>query len=88
MAIPENATLKLTPFQVSIPEESLTELKTLLKVAKMPPNTYEGTHAGFGLTHQWIKEAKAYWETEFNWYALNLHSYELMKITMYHKEKT
>jgi len=67
MAIPANATLKLTPFQASISDESLAELNTLLKVAKLPPDTYEGRHAAFGVTHKWIKEAKAHWETAFDW---------------------
>jgi microsomal epoxide hydrolase len=67
MSIPANATLKLTPFKVSLPDSSLEELKTLLKLTKLAPPTYEGTQLNLGVTRKWIEQTKARWEDVFDW---------------------
>jgi microsomal epoxide hydrolase len=66
--IPANATTVPTPFKVAVPDSALQELKTLLKVAKIAPPTYESLRpdAKFGVTTDWIHKAKAEWET-FDW---------------------
>lgn len=67
MAAPTKATLKLSPFTINIPEETLQEFKTLLKLSKLPPPTYEGTKEEFGVTREWMAHAKEEWE-KFDWY--------------------
>jgi microsomal epoxide hydrolase len=67
--IPSSATLKLEPFTVDIDDESLNELKALLKSAKLPIVTFENTREDrrFGITRKWIQVAKAKWENQFDW---------------------
>lgn len=67
MSIPKNATLSPTPFKIAIPQADLDDFKTLLRLSKLPPATYEGTQERFGVTSKWVKETKAYWENTFDW---------------------
>ncbi|KAJ7580187.1 Alpha/Beta hydrolase protein, partial [Mycena floridula] len=67
--IPEAATIRTEPFTVSIPDSSISELKTLLKASRVSPATYENSFKDrrYGLTSAWIAEVKKYWETDFDW---------------------
>jgi microsomal epoxide hydrolase len=62
-------TITVTPFSVAIPDNDIQEFQALLKLSKLPPPTYEGQHRQFGVTSAWMREAKAKWENEFNWYS-------------------
>lgn len=58
-------------FHVAIPEQQLSEFKTLLKLSKIPAPTYESLQEDgrYGISHKWLTETKKYWEEEFDWYA-------------------
>jgi microsomal epoxide hydrolase len=76
MPIPKSASLKPQPFRLSIPDEQLEELKTLTKLSKLPPPTYEGTQPQYGVTSEWMKNARDYWLNEFDWYAFSCYAGE------------
>lgn len=60
-------TLKPKPFTVSIPDASLDDLKSLIRLGRLPPATFEGSDRKYGVTNEWMKHAKQYWHDEFNW---------------------
>jgi microsomal epoxide hydrolase len=62
------------PFQVSIDDERVDELKLLVKLGKIAPPTYESTQKeqNFGITHQWLTDAKSAW-MKFDWYVHKKH---------------
>ncbi|KAK7048295.1 putative epoxide hydrolase [Favolaschia claudopus] len=66
--VPATAKTTPTPFNVAVPDSAIEELKTLIKVAKIAPPTYESSRpdAKFGVTTDWIQKAKAEWES-FDW---------------------
>lgn len=65
-----NATLSPTPFQISIPQESIDELKTLLKLSKVAKPTFENvqTEKNYGVTREWIVNTTRFWADGFDWY--------------------
>lgn len=67
--IPSGAKISPTPFEVSIPEEKLTELQTLVKLSKIAQPTYESTQEDrrFGITTEWIVSMKDKWMNDFDW---------------------
>ncbi|KAL3417497.1 putative epoxide hydrolase [Phlyctema vagabunda] len=70
--LPKAASTQPTPFKAAVPQEQLDEFKQLLKLSKIGPPTYENLTAEtrngkFGLTREWLINAKKEWETEFNW---------------------
>ncbi|KIX08631.1 uncharacterized protein Z518_03288 [Rhinocladiella mackenziei CBS 650.93] len=67
--VPSNASLEVSEFTVQIPESDLQDLKTQLRVSKLGPKTYENLRADakFGVIYQWMSDAKAYWESRFEW---------------------
>lgn len=68
-SIPQHATLKPTRFRASIPDSELREFEQLLRLSKIGPQTYENLQEDrrFGLTHEWITQAKQVWETSYDW---------------------
>lgn len=72
--IPRNATLVPSRFKVKIPEPQVKDFQDLLRLSKIGPKTYENLREDrkFGITHQWLTEAKAYWETKYSWLVNNL----------------
>jgi microsomal epoxide hydrolase len=57
------------PFKVEIHEDQIAELKTLIKLSKLAPKTYENQleDGRFGISRSWLANAKAEWET-WSWY--------------------
>ena len=69
--IPKTAKIQPTRYEVSVSEEKIDELKQLLRFSKIGPVTYENLNADpraakFGLTRDWLINAKAEWE-KFDW---------------------
>ncbi|KAF8537781.1 Alpha/Beta hydrolase protein [Trichophaea hybrida] len=62
-------TIPVVPFSVSIPDSEVSDFKTLLKLSKLAPETYESQHRRFGVTSKFMREAKAQWENEYDWRA-------------------
>ena len=66
-------TAAIKPFKVEIPEQTLSEFKTLIKLSKVAVPSYENTHSGedtnfhFGIDREWLVKAKKVWETEYDW---------------------
>ncbi|GMF76119.1 unnamed protein product [Aspergillus oryzae] len=71
------STARITPhaFKVSIPQEQLTDLHTLVKLSKLGPRTYENSHpdARFGITSVWLTEIREKWLNDFDWYHSRLN---------------
>ncbi|CAF1134184.1 unnamed protein product, partial [Didymodactylos carnosus] len=67
--LPRSATIQLIPFKVSIPQSTLDELKSLVRLSKLAPPTYEGSQEDrkYGVTSKWVREAKEKWEKDFDW---------------------
>lgn len=69
---PFTGTMETRPFQLSVPDEALDELKQLLKLAKIGPATFENTAGAtpaYGVSRAWAQEAKEYWLAKYDWYA-------------------
>lgn len=67
--LPPGATGSITPFQLSIPQESIDELKTLLSVSKVAEKTYENSSAKeyHGITRDWLLGALKEWKENYDW---------------------
>jgi microsomal epoxide hydrolase len=71
--VPVGAKQQPTPFELRVEDQKLQDLKTLLRLSPVAKETYEnlqddGSHGKFGVSRNWIVEAKKYWEEEFDWY--------------------
>jgi microsomal epoxide hydrolase len=69
-SVPSNALKQPSPFIVDIPEAELSAFHSLLKHSRIPRPTYESVQEDgkFGITHQWMTEAKEHWLNKFDWY--------------------
>ncbi|GKZ22118.1 hypothetical protein AbraIFM66951_008854 [Aspergillus brasiliensis] len=67
--LPSSATISPTPFTVSIPDEQVDELKTLIRLSKIAPPTYESLQSDgrFGVTSEWLTAMREKWVSEFDW---------------------
>lgn len=67
--IPSKAKAQPKPFTANIPEETLEEFKQLLKYSKVGPAVFENQQEDrrFGITRDWLVNAKKEWETNFDW---------------------
>ncbi|CVK85337.1 hypothetical protein FPRO06_07534 [Fusarium proliferatum] len=72
--LPSGAQLQPTPYQVSIADDKVEELKQLVKLGRVGPPTYESTQNehNYGVSHQWLTDAKAAW-IDFDWHAAEKH---------------
>ncbi len=69
--IPRGANVKVDKFLLSISDEEISDFKTLLRLSKLAPQTYENLHADdgkFGVSHEWMSKAKEYWLNEYDWF--------------------
>ena len=66
---PKTAKSHPKPFNVSIPDSSIAEFKQLLNLSKLAPATFENLQEDrkFGVTGQWLRDAKERWEKNFDW---------------------
>ncbi|KAF9892940.1 hypothetical protein FE257_000532 [Aspergillus nanangensis] len=69
--LPSAATISPKPFQVSIPQEQLDDLQTLLKLSRIAPPTYENSQPDrrFGITSEWLTAMREQWKSSFDWRA-------------------
>lgn len=67
--LPRQASIETTAFSVSIPQDDINDLMTLVRLSKLGPRTYENTSANgkYGLMYDWMSEMKDHWETSFDW---------------------
>lgn len=72
-SVPAGAIAKAEAFQLHVSDSELSDFKTLLKLSKVGPETYEnstrtrenGTY--FGVTREWVSNAKETWLNKFDW---------------------
>ncbi|KAL3482449.1 Alpha/Beta hydrolase protein [Aspergillus californicus] len=69
--LPLTATIKPSPFTITVSDEQLSEFKTLVKLSKIAPQTYENLQADgrYGVTHEWMTTMKDEWLNNFDWRA-------------------
>jgi microsomal epoxide hydrolase len=67
--IPANAKSQPEKFTVSVSDTELSEFKTLIRLSKLAPATYEGLNEDlkYGVSCKWMAEAKEHWEKNFDW---------------------
>lgn len=67
--VPSTAKTIPTPFRVSIPEDQLTEFKTLIRLGKLGPRTYENSQPDnrYGVTYDWLQDMQKQWVNDFDW---------------------
>ena len=60
----------LTPFKVSIPKAKISELQTLLQVAKFAPHTYENSQVDrrYGVGTDWLVTMRDLWLRSYSWW--------------------
>lgn len=68
--VPAGASQKPTPFELHIGEQQLQDFETLLRLSPIAKTTYENLRKDgeFGVTHEWMSDAKSYWQQNFDWY--------------------
>lgn len=60
------------PFTLNIPDKDLAEWRQLLELSRIGPLTYESSSKSstqFGLTQEWLTNAKTHWLTTYSWRA-------------------
>lgn len=67
--VPSTAKTVPAPFRVSIPEDQLTEFKTLVKLGKLGPRTHENSQPDqfYGVTWDWLHDMQKQWVNDFDW---------------------
>lgn len=68
--LPASNTLKISDFNVAVPAQKLQDLRDILRLSKLGPQTYENSGEAFGVSYQWMSNAKEYWAKTFDWYAV------------------
>ena len=72
------------PFTLNIPDQEISDFKQLLQLSKLGPDTYEGRQQDrrFGITHEWLSNAKDYWLNKYDWRAQEKHINSFPNYTM------
>ncbi|KAH8695276.1 Alpha/Beta hydrolase protein [Talaromyces proteolyticus] len=70
--LPHGSSLDISRFSVKVPEIDLNDLRTLLRLSKLGPKTYENMRSDgkYGVSYEWMSNAKAYWQNSFNWHSV------------------
>lgn len=77
--LPSGATGKAEAYQLSVPDKELSGLKTLLSLSPVGPETWENKTStrdqgnNFGITRDWLANAKETWLEKFDWRAHEAH---------------
>ena len=71
--VTSKASLKPQAFNAHVSDSELEDFKTLMKVSRIGPKTYENQIAdvkdftSFGITRQWLEDAKTHWVESYDW---------------------
>lgn len=93
--VPAGAKGRPQPFTLSVPEQDLKDLQTLLQLSKLGPETWEGKQTArphgiglLGISRDWLSNAKDYWLSTFDWRAHEKHinSFPNFKIAVADKD--
>ncbi|KAF2261363.1 alpha/beta-hydrolase [Lojkania enalia] len=73
--VPSNVGHKLLQFKVHIDEQKLHDMNTLIRLSPIAKDTYENQtrERGFGVSRQWMLDAKSTWLDGFNWRDTEAH---------------
>ncbi|CAM1504649.1 Fc.00g022400.m01.CDS01 [Cosmosporella sp. VM-42] len=72
--LPHDISVETSRFFVNTTKDELQGLMDLLRCSKLGPKTYENMASGgeYGITYEWMSNAKAYWESRFDWSAVEM----------------
>ncbi|PLB52744.1 putative epoxide hydrolase [Aspergillus steynii IBT 23096] len=81
--LPPAASISPAPFTVSIPQQQLEELSTLVRLSKTAPPTYENSQPDgrFGVTSEWLTTMRQKWLLDFDWRALEARTNSFPQFT-------
>ncbi|KAK5204623.1 hypothetical protein LTR47_007387 [Exophiala xenobiotica] len=67
--LPQDATDDFRPFVVDTPQTDIDALKTLLRLSRVGPKTYENSlpDGRLGLQLEWLQQAVKQWSGNFDW---------------------
>lgn len=67
--LPSSVRITPTPFKIHFSDEQLADLKTLAKLSRTAPRTYENSQSDrrYGVTFDWLNGLKEQWVNEFDW---------------------
>ncbi|KAJ0416905.1 Alpha/Beta hydrolase protein [Aspergillus carlsbadensis] len=70
-SLPANIPGTPSPFTLHVPEQALTEFQQLLRLSPIGPKTWwnQDTTGKFGVSREWLTNAKETWLSTFNWRA-------------------
>ncbi|OMP86619.1 putative epoxide hydrolase [Diplodia seriata] len=76
-SVPKAAKTQPTKYNVSIAEDKLQQMKQLISLSPLGPETYENLQESrdlndFGISRKWLGDAKAEWE-KYDWRAAEAH---------------
>lgn len=74
--VPQDAKLKVDPYTLKVPEEDVQHFYQLIKLSKLAPKTYENLQKDtltFGVTHEWMSQAKQHWSESYDWRSRENH---------------
>jgi microsomal epoxide hydrolase len=63
------------PFTLNVSDQDISEWRQLLQLSKIGPTTYENTQTqeNYGVTKEWLSNAKDYWLNKYDWRAQETH---------------
>ncbi|KAF2995546.1 hypothetical protein E8E13_003040 [Curvularia kusanoi] len=63
------------PYTLSVSDQDLSDCHTLLRLSNLGPPTWENTQTehNYGITRQWLSDARDHWLTKFDWRAQEAH---------------
>jgi microsomal epoxide hydrolase len=68
--LPNEPTIEVKPFEISIPQKDLDDLKVILEHTRIPKETFENSKSlpeGYGVGREWFIKAREAWMA-FDWY--------------------
>ncbi|KIW49581.1 hypothetical protein PV05_11249 [Exophiala xenobiotica] len=73
--LPHPPSFEMSKFTLETPQKDQEYLVELLRLSKLGPKTYENMRSDgkYGVTYEWMAEAKEYWENQFSWPAVETH---------------
>lgn len=73
-SLPKNASLKATSYRLHIDDQKIEDMKTLIRLSPLGPETYENQQDSpdrrFGINVNWMKNAKDSWQNHYDWFVV------------------
>ncbi|KAK3949565.1 Alpha/Beta hydrolase protein [Pseudoneurospora amorphoporcata] len=72
--LPSGVKVQPTPFHISVSDSDLSQLRSLIQQAVIPPEQFYNKHANaatgkFGITRDWLVTARDHWLNKYDWRA-------------------